>query len=236
MADETVPQGPAGPPGPARPGGEVLARENLRASHEDRDQIVDQLRVAAGDGRLDAAELDQRVEAALTARTYGDLAVLVADLPATSARPPGVAAPRPKEAVRIECRHSNTRRDGRWAVPQRLEIQVKQGNVTLDLTQADITWPTLQLDVQLQHGNLILITRPGIFIDADDLIMRSGNVQLRSPHGPEVPAVLRIDLAGEVRHGNMVARPPYRSFWDWLRRRPYPYVAALPAGRPQRPG
>ena len=45
------------------------------------------LRVAAGDGRLTAEELDQRLEAALTARTYAELAVLTTDLPAAGARP-----------------------------------------------------------------------------------------------------------------------------------------------------
>ena len=220
MADEAVPAVPRG--------GEVLARENLRASHEDRDQIVEQLRDAAGDGRLDSEELEQRVEAALTARTYGQLAALVTDLPASSAVRVG-PAPRVKDVVRIESRNSNTRRDGPWVVPQRIEIQVKQGNVILDLTRAEITRPTVQVDVELRHGNLILITRPGIFIDADDLVMRSGNARIRSPRGPEVPAVLRVDLAGTVHHGNMVARPPYRSFWDWLRRRPH--QAALPPGR-----
>jgi hypothetical protein len=218
MADEAV---------PVVPEGGVLAREKLRASHEDRDQIVEQLRVAGGDGRLDAEELEQRVEAALTARTYGELAALVADLPATAAgRPPGLA-PKPKDVVKIECRHGNAQREGRWAVPQRMEITIRHGNVKLDFTQADITWPTFQLTVEMHHGNLVLITRPGIFIDADDLVMRSGNARIKSPRGPEVPAILRIDLTGMVRHGNMVARPPLRSFWDWLRRRPHRY--ALPA-------
>ena len=53
----------------------------LRASHADRDLAVDILRVAAGDGRLTVAELDERLEAALTARTISELATLTADLP-----------------------------------------------------------------------------------------------------------------------------------------------------------
>jgi hypothetical protein len=55
--------------------------EGLRASHADRDGVVEVLRVAAGDGRLTAEELDERVEAALTARTLGELAALTSDLP-----------------------------------------------------------------------------------------------------------------------------------------------------------
>src|SRR6516225_4341966 len=56
----------------------------LRASHEDRDRVVDTLRTAGGDGRLTAEELDARVERALSARTQGELAALVADLSAAS--------------------------------------------------------------------------------------------------------------------------------------------------------
>ena len=57
------------------------AKPELRASDEDRDRAVEILRVAAGDGRLTAAELDERLGAALTARTSGELAALTADLP-----------------------------------------------------------------------------------------------------------------------------------------------------------
>lgn len=56
----------------------------LRASHADRDRAVDVLRVAAGDGRLTAAELDERLEAALSARTVSELTALTADLPPVS--------------------------------------------------------------------------------------------------------------------------------------------------------
>jgi Domain of unknown function (DUF1707) len=62
--------------------GQEVARSELRASHEDRDRVVELLRVSAGDGRLTADELDERLELAMTARTYGELAKLVADLPA----------------------------------------------------------------------------------------------------------------------------------------------------------
>src|SRR5215472_9944745 len=60
------------------PGDEpVPGGAGLRASHDDRDRVVEVLRVAAGDGRITAEELDERVGAALTARTYGELAALI---------------------------------------------------------------------------------------------------------------------------------------------------------------
>ena len=49
---------------------------DMRASHEDRDRVIDALRVAGGDGRLSAEELDTRLERALSARTLGELAGL----------------------------------------------------------------------------------------------------------------------------------------------------------------
>jgi len=59
----------------------MARRGSLRASDADRELIVDRLRAAAGEGRLAAHELEDRVGAALGARTYGELDVTVADLP-----------------------------------------------------------------------------------------------------------------------------------------------------------
>ena len=55
--------------------------ESLRASDADREAVTERLRQAAAEGRIDAEELEARVETALRARTYGELAPLVADLP-----------------------------------------------------------------------------------------------------------------------------------------------------------
>src|SRR5215471_3182910 len=139
------------------PGGE-LARRDLRASHEDRDRVIEVLRVAAGDGRLTADELDQRIEVAFSARTYGELAAITADLPAAghglapvpAAGPPETA----KDMARIAVGSGHVIRDGRWAVPRRLEVRVKSGHVKLDLTQAVISQPELQVDVQVGSGHV----------------------------------------------------------------------------------
>ncbi len=59
-----------------RGGNDLPQADRLRASHEDRDRVIEVLRVAAGDGRLTAEELDERVASAFSARTYGELAAL----------------------------------------------------------------------------------------------------------------------------------------------------------------
>jgi hypothetical protein len=58
---------------------------SLRASDADRDAVAERLHRAAVEGRLDHEELEQRLHAALRARTYGDLRALVADLPSQPA-------------------------------------------------------------------------------------------------------------------------------------------------------
>jgi DUF1707 SHOCT-like domain len=219
MADEALPQ--------AR-GDEVVSRGELRASHDDRDRVVELLRVSAGDGRLTAEELDERVGAALTARTYGELAALVSDLPAVPGSAVSAPAAKPKDVVRIDCRSGSAKRAGRWMVPQRMEVRVSSGNVTLDFTEAVVAWPSLQIDADVHSGNLTLVTKPGVVVDTDDVAIRSGNVKVRAPWGADVPVTLRIDVSGKVGSGNIRARPPRRTFWQWLRRRPRPY--ALPQG------
>jgi len=201
----------------------VVARSELRASHDDRDRVVELLRVAAGDGRLTVEELDERLELAMTARTYGELARLVSDLP-DSPDVAGAAAPRVKDVVRLNCRSGQTLKDGRWVVPQRMELKVTSGHIKLDFTQAVITHPSLQIDADVRSGHVILITKPGIVVDTDDVAVRSGHVKVRAPWGSDVPEVLRIDVAGTVGSGHLMARPPHRTFWQWLTRQPRPYA------------
>ncbi len=211
----------------SEPGREV-ARSELRASHEDRDRVVELLRVSAGDGRLTADELDERLELAMTARTYGELAKLVADLPADGsvASAPALQAPRAKDVVRLDTGSGHTIRNGRWILPQRIEARVRSGHLKLDFTQAVITQPSLQLDADVRSGHVILITRPGIVVDTDDVVVRSGHIRVRAPWGPDVPEVLRIEVSGKIGSGHFVARPPYRTLWQWLTRQPRPYEIA----------
>lgn len=209
--------------------GDGVARPaELRASHGDRDRVVELLRVAAGDGRLTAEELDERLEVALTARTYGELAALTADLPAVPGFAAEAPAPTPKDVGRIDCGSGSVRRDGRWIVPQRIEVRVTSGNVKLDFTDAVLSQPRLLIDAEVRSGSLTLVTKPGIMVDADDVAIKSGNVKVRQPWGDSVPVTLRVDVSGKVRSGHITARPPRRTFWQWLLGRPGRYEITAP--------
>ena len=68
-------------------------RYSLRASDSDREDVAERLRAATAEGRLLAGELEQRLEVAFQARTYGELDALVGDLPAAPAPLPARRRP-----------------------------------------------------------------------------------------------------------------------------------------------
>ena len=72
-------------------------RLRLRASHADREHVIDALKAAFVQGRLTKDELDTRIGQAFASRTYADLAAVTADLPSRPA-----AAPRPPQQVNVE--------------------------------------------------------------------------------------------------------------------------------------
>ncbi|WP_217551867.1 DUF1707 domain-containing protein [Streptomyces sp. GbtcB6] len=220
MPGEMSPTGkPAGPGSPPE----------LRASHADRDRVVDVLRIAAGDGLLTADELDERLEAALSARTLSELAGLTTDLPPISAGADAVGV-EVKDVVRIEQVHSGAiERVGRWVVPRRLELAVTYCKVTLDFTDAVITHDTLRIDVAMTGKALTLITRPGVVVDTDGLLLVHTKAKYRQePTSSGSPPTLRVELVGAKAHGRVVVRPARRTLAQWLLRRPASRAAAPP--------
>ena len=73
------------------PGNELAAGAGgqglLRASDADREQVIDVLKTAFVQGRVDRDEFGLRIGWALASQTYADLAALTADIPARLARP-----------------------------------------------------------------------------------------------------------------------------------------------------
>ncbi len=205
-----------GGPAPSGDRSGADATPELRASHADRDRAVDILRVAAGDGQLTPAELDERLEAALSARTRSELADLTADVQARQ--------PQAKDLVRIDQRFGDVTRKGPWVVPRRMEIRATGADVKLDFAEAVITHDTLQIDLELGlGGDLTLVIRPGIVVDTDDLKVTLGDVKVRPAPDPYAPVTLRVELTGRIRGGDVVARFPRRTFAQWLHRKRRPH-------------
>ena len=87
----------------------TAGRGRLRASHSDREHVVDVLKAAVVQGRLTKDEFDMRVGQTFASRTYAELAGLTADIPAgligaQSLRKPARAqAPHPENKVVNSC-------------------------------------------------------------------------------------------------------------------------------------
>ncbi|MEZ0292807.1 MAG: DUF1707 domain-containing protein [Solirubrobacteraceae bacterium] len=83
-----------------RPAEDVFAQDpELRASDREREDTVTLLREHGAAGRLDVDELEERIGSAYAARTRGDLATLLRDLPRSL---------RPRAATTV--RHGGRRR------------------------------------------------------------------------------------------------------------------------------
>lgn len=126
----------------------MTSAARLRASDEDRDRVVEQLRKAASEGRIAAEELEQRVHAALIARTYGELDALVADLPG-----PRTRQRRPSAATPVR------RTTGQWAVtavrhnPALLLFAIPVVAVTAAMViAATVMWTVLMIVVLVIGG------------------------------------------------------------------------------------
>jgi DUF1707 SHOCT-like domain len=93
----------------------LIPPDTARAADADREAVAERLRIAAGDGRIDRDELDERLALAYAATTYRQLETLVADLPARSAAITGDALPEPGTLV-LKTKAPNLRQSGRWVV------------------------------------------------------------------------------------------------------------------------
>jgi hypothetical protein len=137
----------------------------LRISDEDRHQVAEVLRRAAGEGRIDLDELDQRLEAAYAAKTYGELVPLTVDLPVHGTTHP--VAPRPEQhrpvpaagpayatslAIMGECK-----RVGAWTVDGTHNAFALMGSVVLDLRQASFTQPEVVVYANAVMGEVKVI-------------------------------------------------------------------------------
>lgn len=187
----------------------------LRASDADRDRVIDALRTAVTDGRLDPDEFDERLGAALAARTLDALTPLTADLVALPGREvavlPAAAVPvRPTgpaaQALTIKEKHGTVRRDGDWVLPQRLALRTAWSMVTLDLTSAVRSGPELVIDVKVSGGNVELILAPGMVVDANELTVRHGQLEINRDPDDATPQTLRVRLVGGMKHGRIEAR------------------------------
>ncbi|HEV7875338.1 MAG TPA: DUF1707 domain-containing protein [Nocardioides sp.] len=118
----------------------------MRISDADRHEVAEILRQAAGEGRIDMTELDERLEATYAAKTYADLVPVTADLPVRGHA--ATPAPRPQAAgpAGPVVRHDSTiavlggaSRRGVWELGGTHTAFAMMAGIDLDLRQARFT-------------------------------------------------------------------------------------------------
>lgn len=137
----------------------------LRISDQERHQVAEVLRKAAGEGRIDLDELDERLEATFAAKTYADLAPITADLPAAGAQPlpdqrqagPVVAGPAYQSSFAMM---AETRRSGPWQVGQSHSAFALMGSVVLDLRQAIFSAREVVINASALMGGVDVVVNP----------------------------------------------------------------------------
>ena len=146
---------------------EPVDPRDLRISDADRHRVAELLREAAGEGRLDLEELDERLEATYAAKTYGDLVPLTVDLPHAG----GLPVVRPSHVPDAAAAHqpsrtpagllptwnsslaimSESRRTGVWDVGETHVATAFMGSVVLDLREA--RFPAGEVTI---HANAVM--------------------------------------------------------------------------------
>jgi hypothetical protein len=178
---------------------EPVDPSQLRISDDDRHRVAELLRDAAGEGRIDLAELDERLEAAYAARTYADLIPITVDLPAHPAQVAPVPAPRREVAVPAGSHRSSwalmgecTRR-GAWLVPERHEAVALMGSVTLDLREASFAAAetVITANAVMASVEVVVDARTRVVVDGVGIMgdFSQGRDRVAAELGPDSPLV-----------------------------------------------
>jgi Domain of unknown function (DUF1707)/Cell wall-active antibiotics response 4TMS YvqF len=173
-----------------------------RVSDADRERVAELLRKAAGDGRLDIDELEQRLELAYAAKTYGELVPITQDLPAagashltplpepSQARVGGV--PTTSNAIAI---FGGAERKGSWVVPDRFNAFAMFGGIELDLLQASLESRDVTINAVAIMGGVDIVVPDDITVRVDGVGILGGfdeSTKYSAPAPPAGAPVVRI--------------------------------------------
>jgi len=175
----------------------------IRASDQDRDAVAQRLQQAFAERRLDDDEFDERMRAALTARTGADLEKLTADLPAPAPGSSAAAAPARAVGQRAVAYKSSIRRGGRWRVPEHFTSVVYKGSGWLDLRAAELTAPVTTMRVVAYKSRIDILVPPGVRVELDGFGVSKGwspeeQQEIALPHDAPTVHIRGIAYKGTI--------------------------------------
>jgi len=193
----------------------------MRASDADRDGYVRHLQDAFAEGRLNHAEYEDRMSAAYEALTYADLYPLLADLPVAADQIPGPPAPQatPSKAVvstsggmqrvvQVDeapalAIFSETRRSGRWVVPQSQNSVAVFGSVTLDLRQAMLQSAEVEIKAVAIFGEVKIKIPADLEVDVNGVGVFGEFARKEKAQDPAPAGAARVKVTGMALFGSV---------------------------------
>jgi Domain of unknown function (DUF1707) len=180
--------------------GTGISQLEMRASDADRDRAAAVLSGALATGRLTTAEHAERLEAVYAAKTVGDLAPLIRDLPDDAGANADVTAA--GRAV-VAARFSKVIRSGRWVAGRRTRLTAHFGALIVNLTDAVLPGREITLEIDAFCGKLI-ITVPGeahVIDEGGALFAKRAVYGRKRTEDTDVPV---IRLIGDARFSKVV--------------------------------
>lgn len=190
------------------------AELELRASDADRDRAAAVLGSALATGRLTSSEYAERLDAAYTAKTLGDLVPLTRDLPAEDAA--GAGAERADRA-QVAARFSKVIRSGRWVAGRRTRLTSRFGALIVNLADAVLPGREITLEIDAFCGKLIVVVPEGaeVIDEGGALFAKRAIYGRREDAGSGGPV---IRLVGDARFSKVaVFRGHYDRHDAWQR-------------------
>lgn len=132
----------------------------LRVGDAERERAVATLRHAVVEGRLTLEEFGDRVGAAYESRTELELARLVEDLPARAA---SLGTPVPEQKALF----SHLVRNGPLRLPARSAFRSLFGTIDLDLRQATLEAPEVEIGIHNVFGTVTILVPEGTDVVVD---------------------------------------------------------------------
>ena len=189
-----------------------VARPELRASDADRDHTAAVLGNGLATGRLTSTEHAERLDAAYTATTLGQLASLTRDLPDVEAGEGGVAT---AARAGVAARFSKVIRSGRWVAGRHTRLTTHFGALIVNLADAVLPGREITLEIDAFCGKLILTVPAGAHVidEGGALFAKRAVYGRQDPDDADGPV---IRLVGEARFSKVaVHRGRYDPHAQW---------------------
>jgi hypothetical protein len=183
-------------------------RTAQRAGDTDRDAVAEMLRIAAGEGRIDLSELEERLGLVNRAKTYGELDLLVADLPQ---EPPSLTltgAGAGPDTLVLRTTTANLRQAGHWVVPKRITAESTTGWITIDFTRAYCPHQEVTVEAVTKTAWIELILPGGWAARVGPLTSYTGHISNKAAGTPD-PGAPTVLVTGDPVFGYIRVRQRY---------------------------